>query len=155
MDGIALPPEAVPKEAAADEVGDATVFLVDADGRLAPVARANAHSAAAALAALLQGPRETESAIGLRTAIPVGTNLRTTTVRTGTARIDLAEDFTNIVGSEQILALAQLVYTATVVPGVERVELAIDGELINVTRADGSLAEGPVTRADYAAVGPP
>jgi spore germination protein GerM len=55
---------------------------------------------------------------------------------------------------EQILALAQLVYTLTELPGISAVQFSFDDQPAEVPTAEGSLKTGAVTRADYAAVGP-
>jgi hypothetical protein len=149
LDGIALPPESVPAEARPEEQGPtSSVFFIRDEGLVA-VERTTEPTLAAALRGLLRGPRETEAQAGVGGAIPAGTTLRSASLVDGTATIDLSPDLAGVVGPEQVLAVAQLVYTATSVPGSQRVVLAIDGQPIDATRGDGSLATGPVDRSDY------
>jgi len=55
---------------------------------------------------------------------------------------------------EQILSLAQLVYTVTALGGVRGVQFTFEGRLAEVPTAQGSLKLGVVTRADFAAIAP-
>lgn len=55
---------------------------------------------------------------------------------------------------EQILALSQIVYTATALDGIGGVEIWVDGGPAEVPTAQGSLKRGALTRADYAAIAP-
>ena len=154
VEGAALPADEAPAEAADEEAPDATlVYLVSGDG-LQAVQRARRPTVAAALAALLEGPRATEVAAGLRSAIPAGTTLLGATIVAGEIRVDLSEEFTTIVGEEHHLALAQVVFTATETGLVERVSIAIEGTVVPLSRADGQLSTGPVTKADYAPLAP-
>lgn len=112
-----------------------------------------------ALELLLQGPTSAELAAGIRSAIATGTELRSARVEAGTAVVDLTQEFVELGGEEQILAVAQLVLTATAVAGVERVRFALNGQDLEVPRADGTLARAPLTAHDYASLvgeaGPP
>lgn len=149
-----LPPETAPPEAQSDEVEGTSLFLVEGD-RLRQVQRPPQPDLASAMATLLEGPRETEATAGLRSAIPAGTRLLGSSIEGDEVRLDLSQEFTSIVGEQYILAVAQVVYTATEVTGVERVHIAIAGEPATLARADGQLTAGPVGREDYASLAPP
>lgn len=149
LEDIALSPEAVPAEARPEEEGPSTaVFFVRGD-RLEAVERSTPPTLATAVRGLLQGPRQTEAEGGLRSAVPAGTELLSASLVDGLATIDLSEDFAAVVGPEQVLAVAQLVYTATSIPEAAEVRIAIDGAPIDAARGDGSLSSGPVRRDDY------
>src|SRR5581483_8942546 len=105
------------------------VYLVDGD-HLRAVHRPATSDPAALVAALVQGPTADEGTTGLRTAV-------------------LGPAFTTVNVDQQILALGQLVFTLTSLPGVNRVRFQLDGETTKVTRADGSTVTGAVSRADY------
>jgi spore germination protein GerM len=107
-------------------------------------------SAEEAILLLLAGPSEVDVAAGIRSAIPDGTTLVDLSVQNGVATIDLSEAFFSVSGQEQTLATAQVVLTVTTVPEITRVRFEVDGEPIDVPRADGTLAPGSVTAADYA-----
>ena len=91
---------------------------------------------------------------GVRSAIPPGTVLRGTRQTGGVLTIDLSDQFTTVEGTLLIFAVAQLVYTATELPGVNRVRFAIDGERISVPDDEGVEQEDPVTPSDYLAIAP-
>lgn len=154
VDSAALPAEQTPAEAVEEEAPEASVVYLVVGERLQAVPRARRPTVAAALVALLEGPRDTEAAAGIRSAIPAGTELLGATITDGEIRIDLSEEFTTIVGEEHLLALAQLVYTATDAGDVDRVSIAIEGTAVPVSRADGQLSTGAVTPADYVRLAP-
>lgn len=156
LEDVALPPEVVPEEATpADEEGPSTLVFFIQGETLVPVERGVSPTPGGAIRTLLEGPRDTEAAIGLRSAIPAGTTLLRAAVDGELATIDLSSSFSSIVGPEQVLALAQLVYTATSIPGITQAAFAIEGSRIDVARGDGSLSSGPVSRLDYPGIGPP
>lgn len=101
------------------------------------------------LAALLKGPTVEESDSGLRTAIPNDTRLLSARLDGSIATIDLSGELLAVSGQEQILALAQIVFTATELPGVAGVRFALDDKPIEVPRADGTLTSDPLRRSDY------
>jgi hypothetical protein len=103
---------------------------------------------------LLAGPTAEEAGIGLRSAITNQTRLLSVRVQSGVATIDLSGEFAAIGGQEQILALAQLVYTATAARGVLGVKLSLDSRPVEVPRGDGTLSPDPLGPADYAALAP-
>ncbi|MGH9009624.1 MAG: GerMN domain-containing protein [Acidimicrobiia bacterium] len=128
---------------------EATVFLVRAE-RITPVVRRVPQADLSnVLKALLSGPTEAELNTGTRTAISPQTELRSVAVQGPTAVIDLTSAFVEVGGAEQILALAQVVLTATTVAGISEVRFALEGQPVEVPRADGTLSSGPLTAADY------
>ena len=124
------------------------------ESRLVPVRREAAKpSVADTLGALTSGPTPTERSQGIRTALagPVrlaGMNGAAVPV------VEVAQSFGQIEGEEQILALAQIVFTLTAVPGVEGVAFALSGREVEVPTGDGTLKAGPLRRDDFAAVAP-
>jgi Sporulation and spore germination len=144
---------------AATSTGAATfqydIYLVSGD-RLEPVKRGQSAvvSATAVLRALTKGPTTSEAAAGLRTLLDPGTTVDHVAVRGDLATIDLNGDpETFRPGADQSLALAQLVYTATALPGVSRVQVRLGGSPAEIPRGDGTLTTGPVRRSDYPAAG--
>lgn len=131
----------------------AVVFLVDGE-RLAPVRRQVPAPAtpSAVLAALAAGPTPAEATAGLRSAPVAGAALAQVTA--GAATVALDRDFAAIGLNEQVLALAQLVYTITELPGIGGVRFSVDGRPIEIPTANGPTKTGAATRADFAAVGP-
>jgi spore germination protein GerM len=103
------------------------------------------------LEALITGPTDGEAALGVRSAL-TGLGVRAAAASAGVATIELTSDFAEAPTREQLYALGQLVYTATGLRNVEVVTFEIDGTRVEVPRADGSLSDRPVTRADYASL---
>jgi spore germination protein GerM len=107
------------------------------------------------LAALSRGPTSAEAADGLRSPISTAAPMSVQSVDGGLLTVDLAGAFANLAGRDQIAAVAQLLYTMTAVPGIEALEVSINGHMASVPTADGSLTKEPVTRADYASLAAP
>lgn len=113
------------------------VYLLQGEGLKAVTRPAPRRTVAAAVGALLQGPTAAESKADVRTQVPAGTALRRASVAAGTATIDLTRPYVEGTDRASLLArLAQLVWTATAIPGVGGVRLWIDG------RAASSLGRG-------------
>ncbi|MCB0959505.1 MAG: GerMN domain-containing protein [Acidimicrobiales bacterium] len=83
-----------------------------------------------AVEALLAGPTQPDSLSGMTSMIPEGTELGGLDITDGTATIDLSEEFVSGGGSTSMqLRVAQVVFTLTQFPTVERVQFQIDGEV--------------------------
>jgi len=111
----------------------------------------------AAVTALLAGPTRAELARKVRTYVPAGTPLRAVSVADGVATIDLGERFASGRDAEELDArIAQLVYTATSVPGVKSVRILVAGG-VPLGLFPGYALSRPITRvrATRPAVPPP
>jgi spore germination protein GerM len=129
-----------------------TVYLVGDRGRLAAqTLAASADSPLAALDRLLlvEGPQD-----GLRSAVPPGTRVRSARLSGATLTIDLTEQLSSARGQGQLLALAQIVWTATEYDQVDQVRIAVEGSLIELPVDRGGTTATPVDRDDYDAWGP-
>lgn len=110
--------------------------------------------AAEAVRALLVGPTALEAAEGYATDVPAQTRLISLDLNGSVATVDLSSDFGTVGGSEQVLAVAQIVFTLTESPDIRGVRFAINGQPAEVPDASGSLSAAPRTRADYGEVAP-
>jgi len=110
-------------------------------------------AAAAALRALFLGPVARERAIGMRSALPAGTSLRSVALADGTATVDLAMSASPGGRRVALDRLAQVVYTVTQFPTVKAVRFLLDGKPID--SYGGVDLSKPVGRADFEAVTPP
>ena len=139
-----------------DHVGDAafTVYLIDG-GRLRPVPRAapGGITPAARLDALRAGPTSDEAAAGLGSALNEETSIRISRVTDGTATVDLPPALAALVGSDQVLSLAQLVFTLTEDPAISEVIFTVDGEPVAAPVGNGALIGRAVGRGDFPALG--
>lgn len=104
---------------------------------------------AAALEALLQGPTSEEQAQGLHTSIPIGTRLRSVTIRDGVVWADFTAEVTSGGGSASAQGrFWQIVYTATQFPAAPRVQFLVDGAVRKVLTGEGVLIDEPVGRRE-------
>jgi len=134
-------------------------FLDDTANRdpgLVPVMREVPRTVAvggASMRALLEGPEAvvapgTDPAV--TTAIPEGTLFLGLDIKDGLATVDLSQEFESGGGSFSMGGrLAQVVYTLTQFPTVERVRFRLDGEPVTVFSGEGLVLDEPVTREDY------
>ncbi len=105
---------------------------------------------------LLEGPTAAEAAAGVGTAIPSGTRFLEGKLDNGTFTVDLTSEYESGGGSASMFArLAQVVYTLTELPTVERVSFMLDGKPVDVFSGEGIVLRKPVTRADYEELLPP
>ncbi len=128
---------------------DADVFLVQAEHLVKVVRSTRRADLTGALELVLAGPTEAEFAAGIRTAVSPQTELRSARLEGDMAVIDLSAAFVEVGGQEQILAVAQIVLTATAVPGVGQVRFLLEGQAVEVPRADGTLTSESLRAADY------
>ena len=113
---------------------------------------------AEALRLLLDGPTaaEREPGVDASSQIPSGTRLLGLDIDGGTATVDLTSEYESGGGSASMFArLAQVVYTLTEFPTVQRVSFMLDGEPVDVFSGEGILLEEPVGRKEYAELMPP
>ncbi len=131
------------------------IFLVAPTQTLAPVSRSIPASTTLngtlteVLEALLAGPKASESASGLQTFLTGSKTRVSAKVAGGIATIDFATNPIQVVGANQTLAIAQVVYTATQLPGVTGMVFQIGGQPIEVPTASGATVPGPVDRTSY------
>jgi spore germination protein GerM len=99
---------------------------------------------------LLAGPTAAERDTGLTSALTgLGGAVRVQP-HGGNAVIDLGTRPDEAGRSDEVLAYGQLVCTLTLRPDVDTVSFRYNGQPVGVPRADGSLAQQPLTAADYA-----
>jgi Sporulation and spore germination len=105
-----------------------------------------------AIAALLLGPTGTEQSAGLGTAIPNNLLLNVGEIHDGEVIIELTGEPRNSPTEENVLAVAQIVLTATAQPEIDRVRLTRDGEPVDAPLIGGTLKYTALTANDYAAL---
>lgn len=131
------------------------VYFVRGDRLVTTLRRVDGDNATAEVVRLLlEGPTRQEAAGNISSDIPEGTRLISLDVAGNVATVDLSDQFGTAGGSDQVLAVAQLVYTLTATGPIRAVQFAIDGKSIEVPDGSGSLASTPRSRADYAQVAP-
>ncbi len=155
--GLASPsPTATPTAPAEANVDGSGVHWLTTDGTLVPRVRevsgtTRRERLASLLDQLAAGPTPTERDEQLSTSLPPEVRLSVTGLEGGTATIDLDSFVQAPAGVAGRRAVAQLVLTATSVPGVQSVLLELAGEPIEAPLPAGELTAGPLTAQDYAA----
>lgn len=134
--------------------GSARIYLVApaASGQsptLQAVARNVAETPTEVMTALLAGANAAERTKQFRSAIPADERLLSTRVVAGVLHIDLSSPILDVSGPDLIQAVAQLVFTASDIEGVQRVELLVDGQPRRWPSGDGSLQSTPLTVYDF------
>ncbi|MBM3695387.1 MAG: hypothetical protein FJW79_05590 [Actinobacteria bacterium] len=108
--------------------------------------------ATAALQALIAGPTADEKASvpALSSAVPGNTMLLGIGIENGLATVDLSREFEAGGGTFSMAArLAQVVFTVTQFPTVQRVAFRLDGRPVTVFSSEGIIMDHPVSREDY------
>jgi germination protein M len=103
------------------------------------------------LKTLLEGPTIDELNLGLLNLIPDGTRLLSAAVRDRVAYLNFSEEFRfNPMGFEGLMAqLQQIVYSTTEFSTVERVQILIEGELVEYLGVEGLFIGKPLSRDSF------
>lgn len=123
------------------------------NGDLAPVERpikANEAPLPKAINELLAGPTPEEKGAGFATQIPEGTRLLNLHVKDRVAIVDLNRKLERYGGGSARLEglVAQIVYTATEIPGVNKAWIWLEGEKELVLGGEGLVLDRPLNRRD-------
>lgn len=134
--------------------GTARVYLLapEASGQavaLTSVARDVSETADNVLAALLAGPNSEELARQYRTSLPANLDLHSTSRRGSVLVIDVSDDLLQLSGQALVLAVAQIVFTASELPSVRSVQLLVDGAEQQWPAGNGETRSEPLTVYDY------
>lgn len=107
--------------------------------------------AAAAMQALLAGPTPDEQAAGMSSSVPAGTRYLGVAIGDDkVATVNLSGEYESGGGSFSMAArLAQVVYTLTQFPTIEKVTFSLDGQPVEVFGGEGIVMDHPVGRAAY------
>ena len=100
---------------------------------------------------LLEGPTSEELNLGLLNLIPDGTRLLSAAVRDRVAYLNFSEEFRfNPMGFEGLMAqLQQIVYSTTEFSTVERVQILIEGQLVEYLGVEGIFIGKPLGRDSF------
>jgi len=136
-----------------DALADVAVFWIS-DNLLVPEAITfeSAPDVERVISLLERGPDSTSRSSEFRSAVSQSGVIGAVARDDALVTVELSDVFSDAAGSDQVLALGQIVATLTSVPGVARVEFLRGGEPLEVPVPDGALVRRPVTRADYASL---
>lgn len=165
--GCSIRPDAAPNDvpaARADVFGDPStgdvaagtnrIYLLapiapEAPQRLRSVQRDVPTAPASVLGSLFAGPNASERSAQLDTAIPADVELLGARIVGRVLTVDVTDVFDQLTPDGLRLAVAQIVSTATDIPGVQSVQLRIDGEPSVWPIGNRELASRPLTKYDY------
>ena len=139
---------------ASDASGSSRIYLVtpnegDTQRRLRSVQRDAEARPGPLLEALFDGPNTTELAEGFVTAIPSDLELLSARTVGDILYVDVSEQLAELSGDVLILAVAQIVHTASELDGVRGVRLRVEGADQPWPRGDGGSVSGTLTVYDY------
>ncbi len=156
-----LPPELLPRELrpsaeptaapSAPATSTVPVYLVHGGRLVRQEQPAAARTVEQALALLMTAG---EGRGARRSAVPPGTVVERLDVRGHVLVVHLSAQFAQVRGRDQVLAVAQVVWTATEFPPVRQVDLRVGGRSIDLPVEQGAVSAGPASREDYQSVGP-
>jgi hypothetical protein len=127
------------------------IFLVAPSQHVVAVSRVVAIPATMSeiLGALLDGPTASETSSGYQSFLTGTRTQVSATVTGGTATVNFTANPAQLVGPNQILAIAQVVFTAFAQPGVTGVVFQIAGQAVAVPTSGGAQVLGPVNPLYY------
>jgi spore germination protein GerM len=127
-----------------------TLYLVRSDRIVAVDREVPAPISARDIVGLLaQALTPAETSAGYRSALVPGRSVAGVTSAGGIASVDLTPAFTETAARDQTLALAQITYTLTALPGLGQVSFTLNGVAVDVAGGEGSIVHGPVSRDTY------
>lgn len=98
---------------------------------------------------LLLGPNDNEIEAQYSTFIPPTTELLSARSNGQILILDLTNEIAELTGQSLSQAIAQLVYTATEIAGIEAVQLKINGEEVAWPKPNGDTTSDPLRIYDY------
>lgn len=162
--GCGLSPDAAPRDLPADErtlvpaqaatggqaEGPDRIYLgAPGEERLLRSVPRDAVSREDLIEILLAGPNEDELDQQYTTFLPANLQLIDTFKQGTILFLDVSEELTELTGQPLSRALAQIVYTATELEGVERVQITVDGNPVSWPRPVGGNTASTLSIYDY------
>ena len=162
--GCGLSPDAAPRDLPEDErvlvpsqaatggeaEGPDRIYLAEpGDERLLRSVPRDTASRQDLIEILLAGPNEDELEQQYTTFLPADLELHDTFKQGTILFLDVSGELTELTGQPLSRALAQLVYTATELEGVERVQITVNGSPVSWPRPVGRNTTGTLSIYDY------
>lgn len=109
----------------------------------------DASSAEELIQTLFNGPNDAERDAQFSTAIPDGLRLLSARVQGSVLYLDITDELSTLSGPGLVQALAQIVYTASELDGVQSVQLLVDNHVTGWPRANLESTNGTLRTYDY------
>ena len=103
----------------------------------------------AACLLLLLGPNDDEIAAQYSSFIPPDTQLLSARSKGQILIVDVTGEIAELTGQSLSQAIAQIVYTATEIDGIEAVQLKVDGVEVAWPKPNGEITADPLRIYDY------
>lgn len=133
-----------------DASGADRVYLVGpGEDRLLRSVQRDATSVAELVDILLIGPNDDEIQAQFSSAIPSTTELLGARTQGQNLTVDLSADIVDLDTQNLTRAVAQIVYTATELAGIETVQIEVDGERLSAPTPGGSTTTDPLRIYDF------
>jgi spore germination protein GerM len=165
--GCAIQPDSAPRDIPEDmqegdgpsvtaaggaAVGSDRIYLLAPEGAAQPlrtVQRDTNGEARTLLAELISGPNPDEFQSGYRSAVPSTLSLNALSVEDGVAQVDVGEGLLELPGGDLTRAVAQIVFTASEIPGADSVLIRVDGATRELPDGSGAQHRGPLSVYDF------
>jgi hypothetical protein len=132
--------------------GSERIYLLAPDGSdatLRTVQRETGGNAQTLLTELISGPNPAELESGYRSAVPATLELRSVGVDDGVVQVDVNDALLDLTSGDLIDAVAQIVFTASEIPGAQSVLIRVDGATREWPDGSGAPRSGPLTTYDF------
>lgn len=129
--------------------GDERIFLIGPDDRLQTVFRRAEGTLRSRIESLRAGPNDEDRARGLRSFVPSDLEINDLIPGPVVTTIDIGRQLFELQPSEQVMAIAQLVYTASQLNPQAEVVIKVDGDAQEWPNGAGTLQSGALTIYDY------
>lgn len=128
---------------------DRVYFVGPGEERLLRSVQRDAVSASDLVEILLLGPNDDEVQAEFNTAIPSGTELINTRTQGQVLTVNLTPEILDLDRQNLTRAVAQIVYTATELDGIEAVQIEVDNVRLSAPTGDGDDTTEPLRTYDY------
>jgi hypothetical protein len=134
-----------------EATGEGRIFLVASDGNAAQLRTVLRDSKLPQqlVETLVLGPNAEEFADGLTSELPASLEVHSVRFDGGVLVIDVSDDINELTGQRLRQALAQIVFTASEIPGTRSVLIRVDGEAQSWPNGAGELQTEPLTVYDF------
>lgn len=131
--------------------GEGRIYLVAADADAQPLRTVLRDSTLPEqlLRRLIAGPNPEELDAGLTSELPTTLEVLSARFDGGVMNIDLSDDINELTGDRLRRGIAQMVFTASEIPGTESVVIRVEGETQAWPNGDGEAQATPLTVYDF------
>ena len=132
--------------------GSGRIYLLAPEGseeQLRTVPRETDGAPETLLAELISGPNPEEQEQGYGTAVPTTLELESVRLDDAVVQVDISDDLLELSGGDLTDAVAQIVFTASEIPGAQSVLIRVDGAIQEWPDGSGTQHRGPLTVYDF------